>query len=100
MSYLIFGCCIFLFVSNSQDLEISGAVMFAPMVNPYDASMTKEEKYKTWEKWSSKRKLLYILARKLPSFLPYFYSKSFLSGEHGEPENMLFLSLAKKVFTR
>ncbi|CAA7389463.1 unnamed protein product [Spirodela intermedia] len=76
--------------------KVAGAVMFAPMVNPYDASMTKEEKQKTWEKWSSKRKFLYILARKFPSFLPYFYSKSFLSGEHGEPENLLFLSLSKK----
>uniref|UniRef100_A0A1D1ZBY9 Uncharacterized protein yraE n=1 Tax=Anthurium amnicola TaxID=1678845 RepID=A0A1D1ZBY9_9ARAE len=75
---------------------ISGAAMFAPIVNPYESSMTKEEKYKTWAKWTTKRKLLYILARKFPSFLPYFYRRSFLSGKHGEPEKLLSLSLIKK----
>ncbi|XP_078434758.1 alpha/beta-Hydrolases superfamily protein [Wolffia australiana] len=76
--------------------KLAGAILFAPMVNPYESKMTKEEKHKIWVQWSSKRKFLYILARKFPSFLPYFYWKSFLSGEHGEPENLLSLSLGKK----
>ncbi|MQM15639.1 hypothetical protein Taro_048589 [Colocasia esculenta] len=77
--------------------RLAGAAMFAAMVNPYEAGMTKEEKYKTWEKWNAKRKFLYILARKFPSFLPYFYRRSFLSGKHGEPEKLLSLSLGKKA---
>lgn len=77
--------------------ECPGAAMFAPMGNPYESEMTKEERYKTWEKWTTKRKLMYILARRFPSFLPYFYRRSFLSGMHGQPEKWLSLSLGKKV---
>lgn len=71
--------------------------MFAPIVNPYDSSMTKEEKRKTWEKWTTKRKLMYVLARRFPSLLPYFYRRSFLSGKQGKLEKWLSLSLGKKV---
>lgn len=71
--------------------------MFAPMGNPYDSSMTKEERHKTWEKWTTKRKLMYILARRFPSLLPFFYRRSFLSGVQGHLEKWLSLSLGKKV---
>ncbi|XP_077239548.1 uncharacterized protein LOC143880430 [Tasmannia lanceolata] len=76
--------------------RLAGAAMFAPMSNPYDSTMTKEEKYKTWKKWSSRRKLMYFLARRFPSFLPYFYRRSFLSGKHGQIDKWLSLSLGKK----
>lgn len=71
--------------------------MFAPMANPYDSSMNKEEVRKTWDKWTMKRKFMYVLARRFPSLLPYFYRRSFLSGRHGQPEKWLSLSLGKKV---
>ena len=90
----------YFFVSDSFDLELSGAILLAPIVNPYEPSMTKEEKRKTWGKWTSKRKFLYILARKFPSLLPYFYSKTFLSGMHGDPETFLSVSLTKKVLLK
>ena len=73
--------------------------MFAPMGNPYDSSMSKEETHKTWEKWTTKRKLMYVLARRFPSLLPYFYRRSFLSGMQGRLEKWLSLSLGKKVTT-
>lgn len=76
--------------------RLAGAALFAPMVNPYDPSMTKEEKHKTWEKWTTKRKLMYVLARRFPSLLPYFYRQSFLSGKQGKLEKWLSLSLGKK----
>ncbi|KAJ6792199.1 Uncharacterized protein M6B38_240450 [Iris pallida] len=76
--------------------RIAGAAMFAPMVNPYDSTMAKEERQKTWEKWTAKRKLMYVLARRFPSLLPYFYRRSFLSGVQGTPEKWLSLSLGKK----
>ncbi|KAJ0978217.1 hypothetical protein J5N97_013691 [Dioscorea zingiberensis] len=76
--------------------KIAGAALFAPMCNPYESGMTKEESYKTWEKWTTKRKLMYILAKRFPSLLPYFYRRSFLSGRHGQPEKWLSLSLGKK----
>ena len=76
---------------------ITGAAMFAPMVNPYDTIMTKEERRGTWEKWTQKRKFMYILARRLPRFLAYFYHRSFLSGKHGQIDKWLSLSLGKRV---
>lgn len=75
----------------------SGVAMFAPMGNPYDSSMTKEERHRTWEKWTAKRKMMHVLARRFPSLLPYFYSRSFLSGIQGRIEKWLSLSLGKKV---
>lgn len=76
--------------------RIAGAAMFAPMVNPYEPSMTKEERSGTWKTWMSRRKLMYILARRFPRFLPYFYHRTFLSGNHGRIDKWLSLSLEKR----
>ncbi|CAL9040716.1 uncharacterized protein LOC135622492 [Musa acuminata AAA Group] len=76
--------------------RLAGAAMFAPMSNPYDSSLNKEEIHKTWDEWTMKRRLMYVLARRFPSLLPYFYRRSFLSGECGQPEKWLSLSLGKK----
>ncbi|CAK7342958.1 unnamed protein product [Dovyalis caffra] len=76
--------------------KIAGAGMFAPMINPYDRSMTKEEMRRTWDQWSPRRKLLYFLARKFPNFLSYFYHRSFLSGNHGQIDKWMSQSLGKK----
>ncbi|KAK7854668.1 hypothetical protein CFP56_031495 [Quercus suber] len=76
--------------------RLAGAAMFAPMVNPYDTIMTKEERRGTWEKWNQKRKFMYILARRFPRFLAYFYHQSFLSGKHGQIDKWLSLSLGKR----
>ncbi|XP_009804236.1 uncharacterized protein LOC107790869 [Nicotiana tabacum] len=73
--------------------RIAGAVMVAPMVNPYEPKMTKEEKNKMWKRWTTKKKVMYTLARKFPRLLPYFYRKSFLCGVHGQIETWLSLSL-------
>uniref|UniRef100_A0A7N0UKS9 AB hydrolase-1 domain-containing protein n=1 Tax=Kalanchoe fedtschenkoi TaxID=63787 RepID=A0A7N0UKS9_KALFE len=76
--------------------RVAGAAMFAPFVNPYDSSMTKEERHATWSKWTSRRKFLYFLARKFPKFLAYFYGRSFLSGNHGQIDKLLSLSVGRK----
>ncbi|KAH8505595.1 hypothetical protein H0E87_012718 [Populus deltoides] len=76
--------------------RIAGAGMFAPLINPYEPSMTKEEVRGTWDQWSSRRKLLYFLARKFPKFLAYFYHRSFLSGNHGQIDKWMSQSLGKK----
>ncbi|KAF3643428.1 putative ATP synthase subunit d, mitochondrial-like [Capsicum annuum] len=73
--------------------RIAGAVMVAPMVNPYEPRMTKVEKNKMWKTWTTKKKAMYILARKFPRLLPYFYHRSFLSRVHGPIETRLALSL-------
>lgn len=74
--------------------------MLAPMVNPYDSSMTKEEMSKTWENWTRRRRLLFYLARRFSGFLGYFYHRTFLSGKHGQIQKWLSLSLGKKVVSR
>ncbi|KAI5665333.1 hypothetical protein M9H77_24656 [Catharanthus roseus] len=76
--------------------RVAGAAMFAPLVNPYDSSMTKEEMSRTWEKWTRKRKFMYYLARRFPKLLNYFYRRTFLSGKHGQIDKWLSLSLGKK----
>ncbi|KAM7502045.1 hypothetical protein LguiB_000949 [Lonicera macranthoides] len=76
--------------------RVAGAFMIAPLVNPYEPSMTKQERRKTWEKWTTRRKLMYFLARRFPRFLPYFYRRSFLSGNLGNIDKWLGLSLGKK----
>lgn len=76
--------------------RIAGAVMFAPLINPYESSMTKEERSQTWEKWARRRKLMYYFAQRFPRFLPRFYSQSFLSGKHGQIDKWLSLSLGEK----
>lgn len=75
--------------------RIAGAAMFAPLVNPYEPTMTKEERSGTWENWTRKRKLMYFLARRFPRFLAYFYHRSFLSGTHGHIDEWLSVSLGK-----
>ncbi|RDY09340.1 hypothetical protein CR513_06293, partial [Mucuna pruriens] len=76
--------------------RLAGAAMFAPMVNPYDPIMTKEERRRTWNKWTRKRKFMYFLARKFPRLLAFFYQRSFLSGKHGQIDRWLSLSLGKR----
>lgn len=75
--------------------RIAGAAMFAPLVNPYDSSMSKEEMSRTWEKWTRRRKLMYFLARRFPKLLNYFYRRTYLSGKHGRIDKWLPLSLGK-----
>ncbi|KAK4353329.1 hypothetical protein RND71_028847 [Anisodus tanguticus] len=76
--------------------RIAGVAMFAPFVNPYESSMTKEEMTGTWNKWGRKRKLMYYLARRFPNLLDYFYRRTFLSGKHGQIDKYMFLSLGQK----
>lgn len=76
--------------------KISGAAMFAPMVNPYDPGMTKEENSGAWGKWTRRKKLNYYLGRRFPRFLRFFYRRTFLSGRHGPIDKWLSLSLAEQ----
>ncbi|WOL01920.1 hypothetical protein Cni_G10639 [Canna indica] len=76
--------------------RVAGVAMFAPVVNPYDSSLKKEERQRLWDKWTTKRKLMYVLARRFPFLLPYIYRRSFLSGRLGQLEEWLSLSLEKK----
>ncbi|CAI9098070.1 OLC1v1034631C1 [Oldenlandia corymbosa var. corymbosa] len=76
--------------------KIAGAGMIAPMVNPYDSSMTKEEMSRAWEKWTRRRRWMYHLARRSHKLLNYFYSRKYLSGKHGQIDNWLSLSLGEK----
>ncbi|KAK3408788.1 hypothetical protein EUGRSUZ_J00955 [Eucalyptus grandis] len=76
--------------------RVAGAAMFAPMVNPYDPLMTREERYRTWNQWTRRRKFLFFLARRLPRFLSFFYHRSFLSGRHGQIDKWLSLSLENR----
>lgn len=99
---LMYVCSYFIISSDIPScfifvIEFSGAVMFAPMVNPYDPRLTKDERRKIWGRWTAKRKMMYLLARKFPKVLAYFYGRSFLSGDHGRFDRWLSLSLGKKV---
>ena len=47
--------------------------MLAPMINPYDAHITKEETKRTWEKWLPRRKMMYSLTRRFSKLLNFFY---------------------------
>ncbi|KZV35141.1 hypothetical protein F511_06847 [Dorcoceras hygrometricum] len=76
--------------------RIAGAIMVSPMINPYEPRLTKEETRKIWGKWTTKKKMLYHLARKFPRLLPYFYRRSFLSGNYGQIENWLSTSFGKR----
>ncbi|CAL5385842.1 unnamed protein product [Camellia sinensis] len=80
----------------SDTFLTEGAVMVAPMVNPFEPSMTKKERYRSWGNWTPRRKLMYFLARRFPSFLAYFYRRSFLSGNHGQIDKWLSLSLGNR----
>jgi hypothetical protein len=77
--------------------EIAGAAMLAPMVNPYESHMTKDEMKRTWEKWLPKRKYMYSLAYRFPKLLSFFYRKSFLPEKHDRIDKQFSLSLGKKV---
>ncbi|KAJ4870266.1 alpha/beta-Hydrolases superfamily protein [Raphanus sativus] len=76
--------------------RIAGVAMISPMINPYEASMSKEETAKTWEQWLRKRKLMYFLARRWPSLLPFFYRRSFLSGYLQPLDHWMSISLGEK----
>ncbi|KAG2245971.1 hypothetical protein Bca52824_085599 [Brassica carinata] len=76
--------------------RIAGVAMIAPMINPYEASMSKEETAKTWEQWLRKRKFKYFLARRWPSLLPFFYRRSFLSGYLHPLDQWMSISLGEK----
>ncbi|KAH0943966.1 hypothetical protein HID58_003603 [Brassica napus] len=76
--------------------RIAGVAMIAPMINPYEASMSKEETAKTWEQWPRKRKFKYFLARRWPSLLPFFYRRSFLSGYLQPLDQWMSISLGEK----
>ncbi|KAF8086275.1 hypothetical protein N665_0630s0025 [Sinapis alba] len=76
--------------------RIAGVAMIAPMINPYEPSMSKEEMAKTWEQWLRKRKLMYFLARRWPSLLPFFYRRSFLSGYLQPLDQWMSISLGEK----
>lgn len=82
---------------TSDTVRIAGAAMLAPMVNPYDPHMTKEETKRTWEKWLPRRKMMYSLARRFPKLLTFFYRKSFLPEQHDEIDKLLSFSTGKKV---
>lgn len=71
--------------------------MLAPLINPFEPRMTKDEMRRTWEKWLPRRKFMYSLARRFPKLLSYFYRKSFLSGKHDKIYKQLSFSLGKKV---
>uniref|UniRef100_A0A1J3GE86 AB hydrolase-1 domain-containing protein n=1 Tax=Noccaea caerulescens TaxID=107243 RepID=A0A1J3GE86_NOCCA len=76
--------------------RIAGVAMVAPMINPYEPSMNKEEMAKTWEQWPRKRKFIYFLARQWPSLLPFFYRRSFLSGNLEPLDQWMSISLGEK----
>lgn len=76
--------------------RIAGAAFVAPMINPYESSMTKEEASKMWERWEQRRKFMFSTARRFPSFLSYFYRRSFFSGKHGQLEKWFSLKLGEK----
>uniref|UniRef100_A0A2P2IPQ3 AB hydrolase-1 domain-containing protein n=1 Tax=Rhizophora mucronata TaxID=61149 RepID=A0A2P2IPQ3_RHIMU len=76
--------------------RIAGAAFFAPMINPYEPGMTKDEVQRTWNQWLPRRKFMYFLAQKFPKFLSSFYRNSFLSGSHSRIDKWLSLSLGRK----
>ncbi|KAM1050833.1 hypothetical protein ACFX2I_032405 [Malus domestica] len=76
--------------------RVAGAAMVAPIINPYEPGMTKEEMKKTWEPWVLRRRVMFFLARRFPTFLSSFYRRSFLSGKHDRIDKWLSLSLGKK----
>ncbi|WCJ34547.1 alpha/beta-Hydrolases superfamily protein [Euphorbia peplus] len=76
--------------------RIAGAAIVSPLINPYELSMTKDEKRRAWEQWSSKRRFMYFLARKFPSFLTSFYRRRFLSGFHGQIDKWMSQKLGRK----
>lgn len=86
-----------LFISDLSLAGYAGALMVAPVINPYEPSMTKKERSRIWENWTSQRKLMYMLAHRFPSSLAFLYRRSFLSGNHGQIDKWLSLSVGKRV---
>lgn len=76
--------------------RVAGAFMVAPMINPYEPSMTKLEVQNMWKKWTKWKKFMYMLAHRFPSLLPLFYRRTFLSGFHGPIDERLSLSLGTR----
>ncbi|KAE8706059.1 Alpha/beta-Hydrolases superfamily protein isoform 2 [Hibiscus syriacus] len=76
--------------------KIAGAAMVAPMISPYEPSLTKEEIQSIWGESLPRRKLMYYLARRLPKLLSSFYRRSFLSGKHGRIEKWMSVSLGRR----
>lgn len=76
--------------------RLAGVFMVSPMISPYDPGMTKEERRRTWNNWSLRRKFMYFLGRRFPKFLPYFYRKSSLSANATQRDKWLSLSLGKR----
>ncbi|XP_062003658.1 uncharacterized protein LOC133721139 [Rosa rugosa] len=76
--------------------KVAGAAMVAPIINPYEPGMTKEEMKRTWEPWVFRRKTMYFFARRFPKFLNSYYRRSFLSGKHDRIDKWLSLSLGKR----
>ncbi|MFQ6661596.1 hypothetical protein Gotur_029703 [Gossypium turneri] len=76
--------------------RIAGAAVVAPMISPYEPSMTKEEMRSIWGESLPRRKLMYYLARRLPKLLSFFYRRSFLSGKHGRIEKLMSVSLGRR----
>ncbi|XP_057782703.1 uncharacterized protein LOC131000692 [Salvia miltiorrhiza] len=76
--------------------KVEGAIMVAPMINPYELRLSKDERRMIWGKWATRKRIMYLVARKFPRLLVYFYRRSFLSGDHGRLDKWLLLSLGKK----
>ncbi|KAJ1395968.1 Alpha/Beta hydrolase fold [Sesbania bispinosa] len=76
--------------------RVAGAAMLAPMINPYEPRMLKDEMRRTWEKWLPRRKFMYSLAYRFPKLLSFFYRKSFLPEKHDRIDKQLSFSLGKK----
>ncbi|KAK8600265.1 hypothetical protein V6N13_059921 [Hibiscus sabdariffa] len=76
--------------------KIAGAAMVAPMISPYEPSLTKEEMKSIWGESLPRRKLMYYLARRFPKLLSFFYRRSFLSGKHGRIEKWMSVSLGRR----
>ncbi|XP_030449894.1 uncharacterized protein LOC115672265 [Syzygium oleosum] len=76
--------------------RVAGVAMVAPMINPYEPRMTKDESSRTWAKWVQRRKLTYGLARRFPKLLSVLFRRKFFSGIHGSISDWLSLSMAKK----
>lgn len=73
--------------------------MVAPMINPYEPRLSKDERQTIWGKLGARKRIMYLVARKFPRLLAYFYRRSFLSGGHGRLDKWLSLSLGKRVST-
>ncbi|XP_010553013.1 PREDICTED: uncharacterized protein LOC104823242 isoform X2 [Tarenaya hassleriana] len=72
------------------------AAMVAPVINPYEPGFTNEETAKTWGQWLPKKKFMYFLAHRVPSFLPFFYRRSFLSGKLEQLDKWMSISLGER----